>query len=72
MAKAKSQNIMAPILNVRNTMSAEQLKSCGLLGYAGSRNRHPQEATGPQIDKMAGKFVPNRDLVAKIGLAVIS
>lgn len=68
----KRQNIMAPILNVRNTMSAEQLKSCGLMGWSGPRQRDSNEATGPQINKLAGKFVPSRDLVARIGIARIS
>lgn len=53
-------------------LSHTQLKSTGLLGWTGPRKREENEATGPQISKMAGVFVPSRDLVAKVGLAVIS
>ena len=53
-------------------LSQTQLKSCGLTGYTGPRKREKNEALPPQVNKMAGKFVPKRDLVAKIGLAVIS
>jgi hypothetical protein len=53
-------------------LSQTQLKSCGLTGYTGPRKREPNEAMPISVNKMKGKFVPKRDLVAKIGLAVIS
>ena len=53
-------------------LSQTQLKSCGLTGWTGPRKREPNEALPPQIDKMKGKFVPSRDLVARIGIARVS
>lgn len=39
-------------------LSEKQRKSCGLMGYNGPRIREPNEATGPQISKMKGVYVP--------------
>lgn len=64
---------MSYTLGIKNgKLSHTQLKSCGLLGYTGPRKREPNEALPPQVNKMAGVFVPERDLVARIGIARIS
>ena len=57
MTKPKNPNILLPMIS-KNTMSKTQLKSCGLLGYQGARKRGENEATGPQISKLVGQYVP--------------
>ena len=52
-------------------LNATQRKSIGAGVYV-PRVRDENEALPPQIDKMAGEFVPSRDLVTRIGLAVVS
>jgi hypothetical protein len=54
----KNPNIMALPMNGKNVLSFTQLKSCGLLGYKGPRQRSEHEALPPQVSKLEGRYTP--------------
>ena len=47
-------------LRTKKVLSDKLIRSCGLTGYTGPRKREPNEATGPQINKMAGVYKPEQ------------
>ena len=59
------------ILVAMTGLNATQRKSIGAGVYV-KREREVNEALPPQIDKMAGEFVPSRDLVRRVGFARVS
>lgn len=59
-AKLKERKPNALVQPVKESvkLNQTQMKSCGLGGWTGPREREPNEALPPQINKMKGKYTP--------------
>ena len=57
----KIQSVAKTTLIPQVHLTATQRNSLGLTGYTGPRERLPNEALPPQINKLAGKYIPDKN-----------